>query len=91
VDAILGSVGERPRFMVINAPPILRVPLDAGPDAARRDGAILVVDSVHTKAESAVTARDALQRSGATILGVVLVEPPSEGTDALRGVLRRFR
>jgi Mrp family chromosome partitioning ATPase len=89
VDAILGSGSERARFMVINAPPILRVPLDTGPDAARRDGVILVVDSVHTKAESAVTARDALQRSGATILGVVLVEPPSEGTDALRGVLRR--
>lgn len=88
-DAIVEGAGARMRFMVINAPPLLRAPLDAGVEAARRDGAILVVDAVRTRTDAAMAARDALRRAEATVLGVVLVEPPATGLDAVRAVLPR--
>ena len=77
--------------MVVSAPPILGAPVDGSLKAAMRDGAILVVDAVHTKADSAVAARDALLRAQATIIGVVLVEPPIEWADSLAHPLRSRR
>ncbi len=91
LEGLLEGEGGRARFMVVSAPPILGAPVDGSLKAAMRDGAILVVDAVHTKADSAVAARDALLRAQATIIGVVLVEPPIEWADSLAHPLRSRR
>src|SRR5262249_3708178 len=87
LDGLLEGEGGRARFMVVNAPPLLGAPVDGSLREAMRDGAILVVDAVRTRADSAVSARDALLRAQGTIIGVVLVEPPPE-TGALTRAIR---
>jgi Mrp family chromosome partitioning ATPase len=75
----------------VSAPPLIGAPLDAELREVSRDGAVLVVDAVRTSADAARAARDTLQRSEATILGVVLVEPPIPASEAARALVTRRR
>jgi polysaccharide biosynthesis transport protein len=89
--SLLEGGGGRARFLVVSAPPLIGAPLDAELREVSRDGAVLVVDAVHTSADAARAARDTLQRSEATILGVVLVEPPIPASEAARALVTRRR
>jgi capsular polysaccharide biosynthesis protein len=88
LEGLLEGEGGRARFMVVNAPPLLGAPVDGSLREAMRDGAILVVDAVRTRADAAVAARDALLRAQGTIIGVVLVEPSPEAPGALAQAVR---
>jgi capsular polysaccharide biosynthesis protein len=89
--SLLEGGGGRARFLVVSAPPLIGAPLDAELREVSRDGAVLVVDAVRTSADAARAARDTLQRSEATILGVVLVEPPIPASEAARALVTRRR
>lgn len=70
----LDGLVEAHGFAVLSAAPLPRY-ADALAIAPRVDAVILVVTSGGTRRPKAVDARDALERVGARILGVVMVEP----------------
>ncbi len=62
--------------IVIDSPPVLAV-ADAAILSRTADGVLLVVDSGKTKRESALRAKEALEKAGARLLGIVLNRLPS--------------
>ncbi len=65
-------------MIVIDSPPVLAV-TDAVILARNSDGVLLVIDSGHTKRESAVRSKESLEQAGARLLGVVLNRMPIKG------------
>lgn len=70
----LGRLVDAHEFAILSSAPIPRF-ADALAIAPRVDAVILVITSGGTRRPHAVDARDALERVGARILGVVMVEP----------------
>jgi capsular exopolysaccharide synthesis family protein len=70
---VLKGLGERAELLLIDAPPIGEV-ADTPVLATKVDGVVLVVRAGATRRARAVEARDVLERVGARLLGVVLVE-----------------
>lgn len=68
--ARLRAMGD---LLIVDAPPILSVS-DAAVLAPLLDGVLLVVTAGRTRREAARAAREALDRVGANVLGVVLTE-----------------
>jgi non-specific protein-tyrosine kinase len=73
-DATLGRLIDSHGVAILSSAPLPRY-ADALAIAPRVDAVILVVTSGGTRRQRAVDARDALERVGARILGVVMVEP----------------
>ncbi|HEX5166720.1 MAG TPA: hypothetical protein VFV93_15050 [Thermomicrobiales bacterium] len=73
-DATLERLIESHGVAILSSAPLPRY-ADALAIAPRVDAVILVVTSGGTRRQRAVDARDALERVGARILGVVMVEP----------------
>jgi non-specific protein-tyrosine kinase len=73
LDDVLKSLAERAELLLIDAPPIGEV-ADTPVLATKVDGVVLIVRSGATRRARAVEARDVLERVGARVLGVVLVE-----------------
>ncbi len=71
MEAILKRLARRSDIVIIDAPPV-NVVTDAVLLAKLADGAILVVDSGHTRRKAARAACDALERVGVRILGVTV-------------------
>ncbi|MCO5177232.1 MAG: hypothetical protein M9890_09715 [Thermomicrobiales bacterium] len=72
-DSALSALSDQFDLIVLSCAPLPRF-ADALALASRVDGVIMVVASGTTRRPKAIDARDALQRVGANILGVVLVE-----------------
>jgi non-specific protein-tyrosine kinase len=73
-NAALGRLIDSHGVAILSSAPLPRY-ADALAIAPRVDAVILVVTSGGTRRQRAVDARDALERVGARILGVVMVEP----------------
>jgi non-specific protein-tyrosine kinase len=68
---VLGRLKERAEIVIIDGPPVLSI-ADAAQFAKATDATLLVVASRSTKPGALLTARDALMRAKARILGAVL-------------------
>ena len=71
MDAIIQALRPAADILLFDSPPALAV-ADASILAAKVDGAILVVDAGHTRAQSLKRAHEALSRSKTPVLGAVL-------------------
>lgn len=68
---LLELLGNESDVIVIDSPPVLAV-ADAAILSRVSDGALLVVDSGHTRRDAARRAKEAMENAGAHLLGVVL-------------------
>jgi Mrp family chromosome partitioning ATPase len=78
MQTLLDNLKSDADVIVIDSPPVLAV-TDAVILARNSDGVLLVVDSGHTKRESAARSKEALEQAGARLLGVVLNRMPIKG------------
>jgi capsular exopolysaccharide synthesis family protein len=74
LTAILADLATTAEIVILDAPPVGAV-ADAPVLATRVDGVLLVVRAGVTRRARAIEARDELERVGARIVGVALVEP----------------
>lgn len=74
---LLARAREAATFIIFDAPPISAV-ADALALATIADGVLLVVRAGKTRRPAAQRVKDQLERVGATILGVVLTDAPTE-------------
>jgi capsular exopolysaccharide synthesis family protein len=77
MEAVLAEAQKNGELVILDTPPTLAV-TDAAVLASKVDGVILLIEAQRTSHEAARRAYDALQRVGATILGVVLTKTKSE-------------
>lgn len=75
LDALHGEAD----VIVIDSPPVLAV-TDAAILSRSSDGVLLVIDCGKTKRESAIRAKEALEQTGARILGIVLNRMPNSSS-----------
>lgn len=74
LTAILADLATAAELVILDAPPVGTV-ADAPVLATRVDGVLLVIRSGVTRRARAIEARDELERVGARIVGVALIEP----------------
>ncbi|MCC6630050.1 MAG: polysaccharide biosynthesis tyrosine autokinase [Chloroflexi bacterium] len=74
LTAILADLATAAELVILDAPPVGTV-ADAPVLATRVDGVLLVIRSGVTRRARAIEARDELERVGAHIVGVALIEP----------------
>ena len=77
---LLQYTAENYDFIVIDSPPLTPV-IDASVISTHCDGALLVVAKNKTKITDAYAVKEQLKKSGCKILGVVLNQPTSKGSD----------
>jgi len=78
MQRLLESLQEYSDVIIIDTPPCLPL-ADAAILARRVDGVLLVLDAGNTRRETAVKAKETLERTGGRILGVVLNRVSSRG------------
>ena len=78
---VLAALKDRFDLIIVDTPPVLAV-TDAALVAAKCDGVVLVADSGQIKRDLARKAKQALERSQARILGVVLNNVPRKNRDS---------
>lgn len=77
---LLARLSTLAGLVIVDAPPLLAVS-DAAVLAPLLDGVLLVVAAGRTRREAARAAREALDRVGANVLGVVLTEADAAATE----------
>jgi Mrp family chromosome partitioning ATPase len=75
LEGVLGELGEAYGYVIVTCAPLPEFG-DAVAIAPRVDAVILVITAGVTGREAAIRARDALERVGARVLGLVMVERP---------------
>lgn len=75
---LLEIIARDSDMIVLDSPPMLAV-TDAAVLARISDGVLLIVDSGKTKRESGLRAKEALEATGARLLGVVINRMPARG------------
>jgi len=81
---IIGLLKARAQYVLFDSPPVLAA-ADAALLASRLDGVLLVVRAGHTRREAQHSAREALERVHARIVGAVLSNAPRERAGSYYG------
>ncbi len=82
MNEVIALLRQRAEIVIFDTPPALGV-ADATVLAGKVDGALLVVDSRHTRRATARAACEALAGVGANVLGIVLNRIKPRGADAM--------
>jgi capsular exopolysaccharide synthesis family protein len=82
MNEVIALLRQRAEIVIFDTPPALGV-ADATVLAGKVDGALLVVDSRHTRRATARAACEALAGVGANVLGIVLNRIKPHGADAM--------
>jgi len=77
--ALIDSLRSRADIVLFNAPPVIDV-TDAAVLASRVDGVLLIVNAGRTRRASALRAKELLHKVNARILGAVLSNAPTAGS-----------
>jgi len=77
--ALIDSLKSRADIVLFNAPPVIDV-TDAAVLASRVDGVLLIVNAGRTRRASALRAKELLHKVNARILGAVLSNAPTAGS-----------